>query len=58
MKGAGTEERVLNYVFSILDRGELKFVAEAYQAKYKKSLKDAITGDTSGDYRKLLLALL
>jgi len=58
MKGAGTEERVLNYVFSIMDRGELRFVAEAYQAKFKKSLKDDITGDTSGDYRKLLLALL
>jgi len=58
MKGAGTEERVLNYVFGILDRGELQFVAEAYQAKFKKPLADAIIGDTSGDYKKLLLALL
>jgi len=41
-----------------LDRGELSFVAEAYVAKYKKSLKDAVKGDTSGDYRSLLLALL
>jgi len=58
MKGAGTEERVLNYIFGILDRGELQFVAEAYQAKFKKTLKDAIIGDTSGDYKKFLLALL
>jgi len=56
--GAGTDDRKLVYVFSVLDRGELSFVAEAYVAKYKKSLKDAVKGDTSGDYRSLLLALL
>jgi len=58
IKGAGTDERTINYIFSVLDRGELKFVAEAYQQMYKKTLKDAISGDTSGNYRKLLLELL
>jgi len=58
IKGAGTDEITLNYIFSVLDKGELKFVAEAYQQMYKKSLKEAISGDTSGNYRKLLLELL
>jgi len=56
--GAGTDERTINYIFTTLDRGELKFVAEAYQQRYKKTLKDAISGDTSGNYKKLLLELL
>jgi len=58
MKGVGTNERVLTYVFSTLDRGELLAVAEHYQNKYKKRLADSIASETSGDYKKLLLALL
>jgi len=57
IKGAGTDERTVNYVFSVLDRGELGYVAEAYHRMYKKTLKEAISGDTSGNYKKLLLEL-
>jgi len=56
--GLGTDERTVNYVFSILDKGELRRVAEVYQAKHKETLEAAIKGDTSANYRKLLVALL
>jgi len=56
--GLGTDERVVIYVFSILNKHELKEVGEIYKAKHKETLKDAIKGDTSANFRKLLLALL
>uniref|UniRef100_A0A6B2LC55 Annexin n=1 Tax=Arcella intermedia TaxID=1963864 RepID=A0A6B2LC55_9EUKA len=58
MKGAGTNERMLNFVFSTLDRGEIAAVAQVYKEKFKVSLKDDIKGDTSGCYQELLLKLV
>jgi len=55
--GLGTDERVLIYVFSILSKHELKRVAEIYKTKHKETLEQAIKGDTSFNFRKLLLAL-
>jgi len=56
--GAGTDEKTLIYIFSILDKSELKEVAIVYKDTYKESLQDAIKGDTSGHFCKLFLALL
>jgi len=56
--GAGTDEKTLIYIFSILDKSELKEVAIIYKDTYKESLQDAIKGDTSGHFCKLFLALL
>jgi len=56
--GLGTDERVLIYVFSVTGREELQRIAEIYKAKRKESLEDAIKGDTSYNFRKLLLARL
>jgi hypothetical protein len=56
--GLGTDERVIIYVFSVLDKYQLRVVAEVYQAKYKETLETAIKGDTSANFRKLLVALL
>jgi annexin A7/11 len=56
--GLGTDERVVIYVFSVLNRNELRRVAEVYKAKYKESLEAAIKGDTSANFRKFLVALL
>jgi len=58
ISGLGTDERVLIYVFSILDKFELRHVAEIYKAKHKETLEQAIKGDTSFNFRKFLLALL
>jgi len=56
--GAGTDERTLIYIFSVLDKGELKEVARIYKEAFKESLPDAIKGDCSGSFCKLFLSLL
>jgi len=58
ISGLGTDERVLIYVFSIVSKHELKRIAEIYKVKHKETLEQAIKGDTSFNFRKLLLALL
>jgi len=55
--GLGTDEKTLIYYFGVLDKAQLHVVAEVFQRKYKHSLKEKIASDTSGDFRKLLLAL-
>ena len=37
---------------------DLPAIKEKFQQMYKKSLAEAVRSDTSGDFRKLLLALL
>jgi len=56
--GAGTDERVIIYIFSVLEKGELLEVGRIYQEKHKETLLSAIKGDTSANFRKLLVALL
>ncbi|VDN10710.1 unnamed protein product [Dibothriocephalus latus] len=58
MAGAGTRDTDLQRL--VLSRCELDLedIKRAYQAKYNKSLAKAIEGDTSGDYRRMLLALV
>jgi annexin A7/11 len=58
MKGAGTDDS--NLIRLVVTRSEvdLKLVAQAFLRNYKKTLKDFIWGDCSGDYRKLLLSIL
>lgn len=58
MKGAGTNDQML--IRNIVTRSEIDLasVSQAFQKQYGKSLADFIKGDCSGDYRKLLLAIL
>jgi len=58
MKGAGTNDKQL--IRNIVSRSEidLKDVSKSFQKQYGKPLSDFIKGDCSGDYRKLLLAIL
>jgi hypothetical protein len=58
LKGAGTDETALNYVFGILESDELKTVAHLYEQRHKCNLEKDVKGDTSGDYENLLVALL
>lgn len=57
MKGAGTDDRTLIRV--MLTRCEIDMVEikEAFQKKYGKTLAKFIDEDTSGDYKRALLAL-
>lgn len=58
MKGFGTNDEKLIYI--MIDRCEtdLGNIKVAFEIKYKKSLESFIKGDTSGDYKTLLLAIL
>jgi annexin A7/11 len=58
MKGAGTDDSSLIRLVVTRSEVDLKNVAQAFQRNYKKSLRDFISGDCSGDYRKLLLAVV
>ncbi|KAM8967880.1 annexin A13 [Pelodytes ibericus] len=58
MKGGGTDEATLIRILVTRAEIDLETIKERYQQLYKKSLAEAIKSDTSGDFCKLLLALL
>jgi len=58
IQGLGTDERVIIYFFSILNKEELKRIAHIYKNNHKETLEEAIKGDTSANFRKFLIALL
>ncbi|RWR75113.1 annexin D5-like protein [Cinnamomum micranthum f. kanehirae] len=58
MKGAGTSDTTL--IRTVVTRAgiDMEDVKKEYAQAYKKSLKDAIHKDTSGDYRTFLISLV
>jgi annexin A7/11 len=60
MHGMGTNEDMLNRLVLRVRRDPalLNAVKGAYMQKYGKSLSHRINGETSGDYRKLLMAIV
>uniref|UniRef100_A0A8C3Y442 Annexin n=1 Tax=Catharus ustulatus TaxID=91951 RepID=A0A8C3Y442_CATUS len=59
MKGAGTdEETLIRILVTRAEVGDLPAIKEKFQQMYQKSLAEAVRSDTSGDFRKLLLAIL
>ncbi|XP_041865667.1 annexin A11a isoform X2 [Melanotaenia boesemani] len=57
IKGAGTDEACLIEILSSRSNYEIKEINRIYKQEYKKSLEDAISGDTSGHFRRLLISL-
>jgi len=57
MKGVGTDEKMLTHVI-VGNRDRLAEIKQAYSAKYGKTLWQAVNGETSGDFKKTLLALI
>ncbi|KAB1258166.1 Annexin A13, partial [Camelus dromedarius] len=58
MKGAGTDEDTLIDIIVTRAEVDLQGIKAKFQEKYQKSLSDMVRSDTSGDFRKLLVALL
>jgi annexin A7/11 len=60
MKGMGTKDErlVVRAVRVHWDRQHLANVKAAYKHKYKQDLLQRVKGETSGDYQRLLIALL
>ncbi|XP_075697607.1 annexin A7 isoform X2 [Rhinoderma darwinii] len=57
MKGAGTKDSTLIRVVVTRSEIDLVQVKQVFVQMYQKSLASMIAGDTSGDYRKMLLAI-
>ncbi|KAM3927601.1 annexin A2 [Leptodactylus fuscus] len=57
MKGLGTDEDTLIEIICSRDNQELHAIQAAYKELYKTELEKDIVSDTSGDFRKLMVAL-
>ncbi|XP_007567714.1 annexin A4 [Poecilia formosa] len=58
MKGAGTEEACLIDILASRSNNEIKTINEVYKKEYGKTLEDAVSGDTSGMFKRVLVSLL
>jgi len=58
MKGAGTDDRTLIRLIVTRSEIDLAEVSKSFHKQYTKYLSDFIKGDCSGDYGRLLLAVL
>jgi annexin A7/11 len=58
MKGAGTDEASLIEVVCSRTNAQIAAMKDRYKQVYGKELEDAIIGDTSGDFRRLLVSLV
>jgi len=54
----GTDEKAINEVIGHRSKHELQEIAKAYEHAYKQSLIHDIKGDTSGNYKRLLVSLI
>ncbi|KAM8974321.1 annexin A2 [Pelodytes ibericus] len=57
MKGLGTDEDTLIEIICSRSNQELQAIQAAYRELYKTELEKDIVSDTSGDFRKLMVAL-
>ncbi|KAL1423639.1 hypothetical protein MTO96_021014 [Rhipicephalus appendiculatus] len=58
IKGLGTNDKVLKRVILSRCERDLELIKQEYLDKYKMTLSSAIQSDTSGNYRKALLAIV
>jgi len=58
VEGAGTNDLSLVCIFTANERPQLQMIATAYQSMYKVSMAKRVADDVSGDYKRILLALL
>jgi len=56
--GAGTRDLDLITAFVANERPQLQMIAQAYQRRYGKAMSKRVADDVSGDYRRILMALL
>ena len=58
MKGMGTDEDCLIEILASRPGWYINKIKKKYKEKYNKELEDDVTGDTSGNFRKLLISLI
>lgn len=58
VQGMGTDEKAINQVLGHRTKEQIQEIAKAYHEHYKTSLLSDIKGDTSGNYKRLLISLI
>lgn len=58
LTGFGTNENVLIDILCTLSNNEIWSVSKTYELEFHRQLVDDVKGDTSGDFRDLLVSLL
>lgn len=58
VKGAGTDEDLLSEIIATRPSRQIAHIRERYKNIYGESLDDAIKGDTSKYYKKILIAII
>ena len=58
MKGIGSNKEVISEVLSFGSADDIKAMKAKFQEKYKNDLVAEVKSETSGDYQKIVLALL
>jgi len=58
VSGAGTQDTFLITAFVTNERPQLQMIAQTYQRLYGKAMANRVADDVSGDYKRLLMALL
>ncbi|EYB91218.1 hypothetical protein Y032_0208g2057 [Ancylostoma ceylanicum] len=58
VKGLGTDERVLIEILASRTNEEIQAIRNTYYTTFDRSLEEAVSSDTSGDFRRLLLILI
>jgi hypothetical protein len=58
MKGAGTDERCLSEIICTRSNQQIHQLKAAYKQFYKNNLEDDVVSETSGFFRRLLVACL
>lgn len=58
MKGIGTDDGTLIRVVVTRAEIDMQYIKAEFIRKYKKSLDEMISSDTSGSYKKFLLVLI
>lgn len=58
IKGLGTDEETLIEMVCSRSKSEMVEIKKTYQEMFKKEVEKDVAGDTSGDFAKLLLALV
>ena len=57
IKGLGTNDKLLIRIMVTRNEIDMPYIRQYYKQLFKKDMIDDIKGDTSGDYRKLLVRL-
>lgn len=58
MAGLGTDDTCLIYILTAFDKNQIREIADMYKYLFGKELREAVRGDTTGDYEKILMASL